>query len=197
MKIAVFSSVSKDVSQGIHALIDKYALHSPEVHFPISVGNETFVMSIINTCKERKVKTVAYFPNAVGLDHMLKEADDLVIVDIPSKEIIRQLNTDDAVGIYWTDSIEDHIITHSLEDLAIEIFDITDGLDPIELDVNPLEDMDEEDLHDAMHMHLGAFVDLLAAFVASTVMNSLSEAVAQQLADELGKKDFNPFKDDE
>jgi hypothetical protein len=197
MKIAVFSSINVDVSDGINALIDKYALHSPEVHFPVSALEEKFVMSILRVCKERKVKTVAYFPNAMGLDHMLKEADDLIIVDIPVKEIIRQLSTDDAVGILWTDSVEDHIITHSLEDLAPDIWDITDGLDPIELDADDFGDMDEDALHEAMHHHLGAFVDLLAAFVASTVMNSLSEAVAQQLADELGKKDINPFKDEQ
>lgn len=197
MKIAVFSSVNADVSDGINALIDKYALHSPEVHFPVSINDDEFVQSILDVCIERKIKTVAYFPNATGLDHLLKQADDLVVVDIPVKEIIRQIKTDDAVGILWTDSPQDHIVLHALEDIAPDIWDITDGLDPIELEDDLYEDLSEKELHDAMHKHLGAFVDLLASFVASTVMASLTEAVIEQLADELGKKDFNPFQDEQ
>jgi hypothetical protein len=197
MKIAVFSSVNENVSDGINALLDKYALQSPEVHFPVSIKDDEFVQSILDVCIDRKVKTVAYFPNATGLDYLLKQADDLVIVDIPTKELIRQLRTEDAVGIFWTDSPHDHIVLHALEDIAPDIWDITDGLDPIELDDDPFDDMSEKELHDAMHMHLGAFVDLLASFVASTVVASLTEAVIEQISDELGKKDFNPFNDEQ
>ena len=197
MKIAIFSSINADVSEGLDALLDKYALHSPEIHFPVSVKDDMFVQSILDVCKERKIKTVAYFPNATGLDEFLKQADDLVIVDIPTKEIIRQIKTEDAVGILWTDSPHDHIVLHALEDIAPDVWDITDGLDPIELDDDIFDDMSEQELHEAMHKHLGAFVDLLASFVASTVMASLTDAVIEQLADELGKKDFNPFKDEQ
>jgi hypothetical protein len=38
---------------------------------------------------------------------------------------------------------------------------------------------------------------LLAAFVAETVMDSLSEAVAQHMMDAENKKDISPFKDEE
>jgi hypothetical protein len=41
------------------------------------------------------------------------------------------------------------------------------------------------------------FVDLLAAFVAETVMESLSEAVAEHMLDAETKKDISPFKDEE
>ena len=45
---------------------------------------------------------------------------------------------------------------------------------------------------------MGKFVDLLAAFVANTVMESLGQAVAQHLMEseeDMDKRDFNPFDD--
>jgi hypothetical protein len=86
---------------------------------------------------------------------------------------------------------------HSVEDLAIDVWDITEGLDPIELEPDEYDGMDSHGLHDAMHKHLGMFVDLLAAFVAETVMDSLSEAVAQHIIEAETKRDVSPFKDED
>jgi hypothetical protein len=58
--------------------------------------------------------------------------------------------------------------------------------------------MDSDEIHDELISTMGKFVDLLAAFVANTVMESLGQAVAEHLLmseEDFGKKDFNPFDD--
>jgi len=196
MKIALFSDENLDVSKALDQLITKYSEQSPEVIFPVKKNYDEFSQSIIRKCLENRVKVTAYFKDATGLEHILKQADDISITDEPIQEVLRQLESKDAVGIVWTDSLNDHLILHTVEDLALDVWDITDGIDPIEID-DPFTDMDTEQLHDAMHKHLGLFVDMMAAFVASTVMNSLSEAVAEHIRDSETKKDISPFRDED
>ena len=192
MKIAVFSTENLDVSKAIDDLITKYSEQSPEVHFPVKAGQDDFYQSVIRKCLENRVKITAYFKNADGLDHLLKQADDIVICDDPIQEVLQQLTTKDTVGIVWSDSMEDHMVLHTIEDLAIDAWDITDGIDPIEMD-DPLFGLDTNDLHNAMHKAMEAFAEVMAAYIASTVMESLSQAVMEHLVQELNKKNIFPF----
>ena len=43
---------------------------------------------------------------------------------------------------------------------------------------------------------MGYFIDLMCAFVASTVMDSLGQAIAEHLIENEGKKDINPFEEE-
>jgi hypothetical protein len=195
MKIAIFSSENFEITDGIDQILTKYSEQSPEVLFPVKAGQDNFSQSIIRKCLENRVKVTIYFQNADGVDHLLKQADDFVVCDDPVQEVLRQLSVRDAVGIVWSDSLADHLILHSVEDLALDVWDVTDGLDPIELDDDPFLDMDPDDLHTAMHKAIRVFADMMAAYVANTVMESLGHAIAEHLGDEDGKKDISPFDD--
>jgi hypothetical protein len=196
MKLAIISFEDVDVTRGLNAILDHYADKSPEVFFPVSPDEEDFSQSVLRVCIDRNVKVTAFFDNVFGVDHILNQASDTVITDDPVGELLRQLNTGDAIGIVWNDEIEEHHVVHSVEDLALDTWDITEGLDKIQID-DDFNDLGSDELHDALMKHLGMFVDLLAAFVASTVMESLSQAVAEHLANEIGKKDIFPKRDDE
>lgn len=195
MKIAIFSEENFEITDGIDQIITKYAEQSPEVIFPVKPGQDDFSQSVIRKCLENRVKATVYFRNAFGLDHLLKQADDFVVCDDPVQEVLRQLTLGDAVGIVWSDSVTDHVILHMVEDLALDVWDVTDGLDPIELDEDPFISMDADELHEGMHKAIRVFADMMAAYIANTVMESLGQAVAQHLDEQDNKKDISPFDD--
>ena len=195
MKIAIFSDENFEITDGIDQIITKYSEQSPEVIFPVKAGQDEFSQSIIRKCLENRIKVTVYFRNAFGLDHLLKQADDFVVCDDPIQEVLRQLTMRDAVGIVWSDSINDHLILHKVEDLALDVWDVTDGLDPIELDEDQFLNMDADELHDAMHKAIRVFADMMAAYIANTVMESLGQAVEQHLNEQENKKDISPFDD--
>jgi len=197
MKIAVFSEDDLDVSLGIDQLLTKYSEQSPEVLFPVKTNYEYFSQSIIRKCLENQVKVTAFLSDATDVGHIIKQVDSFVVCEDPVNDLLRQLSTGDAVGIVWTDSLTDHLIIHTVEDLALDTWDITDGMDPIEMDENSFLGMDPDDLHDGMHKALGVFVDMMSAFIASTVMESLGQAVVQHLNEQVDKKDISPFDDEE
>jgi len=194
MKIAIFSDENLDVSKAIDELITKYSEQSPEVIFPVKVNNDEFSQSVIRKCLENRVKVTAFFKDATDLEHILKQVDNIYVTDQPLEEVLRQLGPKDAIGIVWTDSLNDHLVLHTTEDLALDTWDITDGLDLIEIE-DPFMDMDSDQLHDAMHKTIGVAVDMMAAYIASTVMDSLSQAVMEHILDRFDKKDISPFDD--
>lgn len=202
MNIAVFSFKNNDYSENIVDLFDQYGDENLTVLVPIITPLPKFLEGIVKAVTERKKtfpETVLkfFFTSAEGYDSYLKYADDLIVTDGPMKEILRHLTTEDMVGIAWTDTAPCHYILHSIEDLGIEALDISNDLMPIETDDFDFE-LDGEELHDRLLDTMGEFVDLLAAFVANTVMESLGQAVAEHLLNaehESDKKDFNPFKD--
>jgi hypothetical protein len=197
MKIALFSDDDLDVSVGLDLLITKYAEQSPEVIFPAKVNQDDYTQSIIRKCLENSVKVTMYFKNAEGLDHLLKQTDDFILCEDPVQEVLRQLTLGDAVGIVWTDSLTDHLVVHNVEDLALDIWDITDGIDSIEMDDDPFIGMNPDDLHAGMHKAMDVFIDMMAAYIASTVMDSLGQAVMEHLLDQEDKKDISPFDEQE
>jgi hypothetical protein len=197
MNIAVISFEDVDVTLGVQELIETYREESPIFFLPLSKEYKLFTQSVIDTCKANGIEVHCFFPNANGFEGLLNQADDIILTDNPIKEVLRQLTSKDSLGIVWDDSPQAHFALHSVEDLAIDVWDITDGIDPIELESEDYGDMDATELHASMHKHLGMFVDLLAAFVAETVMDSLSEAVAEHMMDAESKKDISPFKDEE
>lgn len=197
--IAVFSFKDNDSYEALTDLVDSYEGESISFLMPIIKPLPKFFESVIKVSKEKAVPLKCYFNNVEGYDQYLKYAEDLILTDNPTKEAIRQLTPDDAVAIVWDDSTQAHFVMHSVEDLALEMWDITDDLAPLDNESFDYE-LDNDKLHDELIGTMGKFVDLLAAFVANVVMESLGEAVAQHLMmseDETDKKDFNPFDDKE
>lgn len=197
--IAVFSFKDNNSYDALSDLVESFEEEPITFLMPIIKPLPKFFESVIKVSKEKKISLKCYFNNVEGYDQYLKYAEDLILTDDPTKEVLRQLSADDAVAIVWDDSPQAHFITHSVEDLAIETWDITDDLTPLDEEDYGFE-MDSDKLHDELIGTMGKFVDLMCAFVANTVMDSLSEAVAQHIMmseDETDKKDFNPFDDKE
>lgn len=196
MNIAVISFQDIEVTEGIEDLLEQYSdVEELKVLLPVLRKDKEFTKCIMDMCKEKGAKVTLFFASADGLDEFIKEADDITVTENPVKEVLRQLTVEDALGIVWDDSPQAHFALHSVEDLAIETWDITEGLDVLEVDPDDFEDMTANELHKAMHKSLGTFIDLMAAFVASTVMESLSEAVAEHLMESENKRDIRPFDD--
>ncbi|CAB4166939.1 hypothetical protein UFOVP964_38 [uncultured Caudovirales phage] len=195
MKIAIFSEDDLDVSRGLDMLITKYSEYSPEVIFPVKANQDRFTQSVIRKCLENSVKVSLYFSNAEGLEHLLKQTDEFMVCDDPVEEVLRQLSMNDAVGIAWVGSAEDHLILHTVEDLALDVWDISNGIEPIELDDDPFMGMGSDDLHDGLHKAVEVVVNLMAAYIASTVMESLGHAIAEHLDEQMDNRDISPFDD--
>lgn len=194
MKIGIFSELNEDVYAGVLELLKKHIDKSPEVIFPVTIETRKFANSVIRACLEMKATMTAHFESAVGLDPLIVQVDDVCVSDDPTISAIHQLGQDDVVGIVWNDSEEDHLVLHAVEDLAIEVWDISSGLTPIEIDpsFNP---MDPEVLRNAMLDSFEKFVDILAAYIGTTVMESLGQAVSEHLVDQVFNKDITPFDD--
>lgn len=189
MKIAIFSEKDTDARDGALQLLTKYANKSPEVIFPVSANNQKFATSLVHLCKHLGIPTTAYSSHEFTLADETKYADDEVVA------VVHHLEKGDAVGIMWTDSEHDHFILHSVEDLALDVWDITEGLASIDsYQIGPL---DPESLRDEMLSVFEEFVDIMAAYIAANVMNSIGQAMGEQLIDLLDKKDISPFTDDE
>ena len=198
MQIALFSFKDKDVSKGLKELIDSYLGDELTLLMPLIKPIPKFFESVIKLAKETPNVTLkCFFVSAEGYDQYLKYAEDLVVCENPVKEILRALTPDDELAMVWDDTPQSHFIIHAVEDLAIDMWDISDELTTLDEEDFGFE-MDEEELHDEMISTMGKFVDLLAAFVANTVMESLGQAVAQHLMEseeDMDKRDFNPFDD--
>ena len=194
MNIGVVSFQNKDVTKAINELADRYKTESPRVLIPVTTEDQEFIQSVLRACIENKIPVVCFISHAAGLDHLLKQADDIVVSDNPVKEVMHQLTIGDSFCIAWDDSIPAHHLLHAVEDLALDVWDITDGLDPIEIDDE--REYESDDLYDLMHESLGTFIDALAAFVGSVVMESLTQAVAERLREtDEGNRDISPFDD--
>lgn len=191
MNIAVITFEDVCVDEGIAALLEKYGKDQElRIFIPVTGNENHFAESVMDLCKEHNVKVTCFIINAVDIDHILIEADDIVITDNPVKEIIRQITPDDVLGIVWDNSPQAHIVLASVEDFGIEVWDITNGLDKIEVDYSE-ESSDE--LYTAMMDSMAVFVEHMADYIMTTVLDVLAIEVAKHI--EENAKDIDPFKD--
>lgn len=197
MKIAVFSFKDQDVSSSLTDLVMKYKDKNPTLLLPIIKKNEKFTKSVLDVALATDVKVTCFFDSAVGLDQVLKQADDINLTENPVKEVIRHLSPGDTMGIVWDDTPNAHVVLHTVEDLALDTWDLSGELEELEAEEFSFS-LSEDDIHDEMMATMGKFVDLMCAFVANLVMNSLSEAVAEHIMlseEDKDKKDIDPFED--
>ena len=192
MNIAVISFQDVCVDEGILQLINKYGKDKElKVLLPVTGSENHFAESIMDVCKEHSIKVTCFIVNAMDIDHILLNADDIVITDNPVKEIVRQITTEDALGIVWDDSPQSHFILHAIEDFGIEVWDITDGLDQIEVEFTE----SQEDTYKAMMDSMAVFVEHMADYIMTSVLDVLAETVAKRIQED--EKDIMPFKDDD
>jgi hypothetical protein len=192
MNVAVVSFEDTCVDEGVEKLIEKYG-KDINVFLPVTGKENHFAESVIDICKAYDVKVTCFITNAMGIDHLLLDSDDIVITDNPVREIIRQMTVNDAIGVVWDDSPQAHYILAAVEDFGVDVWDITEGLDPIEIDY---DESTSDDLYEIMATSMLTFVHAMAEFVTSSVLDALSESIAERLQ-EADSRDISPFGDDE
>jgi len=135
-----------------------------------------------------------FFSETAGIDDYAISNDDITFCSNPIKEILKQVNVGDVLGIVWDDSDEVHAVLHSLEDYGLDTWDITDGLDLIEIDYED-DDFRTEDLHVVMVNSLALFAESLTAYVTSCVMDVLTDTIRERLEEDRDLRDISPFDD--
>lgn len=192
MNIAVISFQDVCVDEGILKLINKYGKDKElRVLLPVTGSENHFAESVMDVCRDHSIKVTCFIVNAMDIDHILLNADDIVITDNPVKEIVRQITVEDALGIVWDDSPQAHFILHAIEDFGIEVWDITEGLDQIEVEFTE----SQEDVYKAMMDSMAIFVEHMADYIMTSVLDVLAETVAKRIEED--GKDILPFKDDD
>jgi len=194
MNIGVISFEDVCVDEGMEALINKYgATNELKVFIPVTGNENHFAESVIEVCKKYSIKITCFIVNAFEIDHLLIAADDIVVTDNPVKEIIRQITPNDVIGIAWDNSTQAHLILGAVEDFGIEVWDISEGLDKIEVDYS---EVGTDELYTAMMDSMGVFVEHMADYIMTTVLDVLAIEVAKRIEEGDGGKDVSPFKDD-
>jgi hypothetical protein len=189
-RIAVISfDESADVTEGLELLFEKY----DEPHVMLSVSsNNNFVRTALKAMLSYDVSFTLYVSETEGIEHIPHE--NITICSNPIKEVIRQVQPHDILAMVWDDSLESHAVLHSLEDYGLEMWDITEGLDVIEIDYD--SDSNTDELYDIMTTTLDLFAESLAAYVTSAVLDVLTDTIRERLAEEGDMKDISPFDDD-
>lgn len=189
-RVAVISfDESADVTEGLELLFDKY----DEVHVMLAVSsNNNFVRTALKAILSYDASFTLYVSETEGIEHIPHE--NIIICSNPVKEVMRQIQSNDVLAMVWDDSLESHAVLHSLEDYGLEMWDITDGLDIIEIDYDDEDNTD--DLYDIMTTTLNLFAESLAAYVTSAVLDVLTDTIRERLAEEGDMKDISPFDDD-
>ena len=192
MNVAVISFQDVCADEGMLELINKYGKDKElRVLLPVTGSENHFAESVMDVCRDHSVKVTCFIVNAMDIDHILLNADDIVITDNPVKEIVRQITTEDTLGIVWDDSPQAHFILHAIEDFGIEVWDITEGLDQIEVEFTE----SQEDVYKAMMDSMAIFVEHMADYIMTSVLDVLAETVAKRIEED--GKDILPFKDDD
>lgn len=189
-RIAVISfDESADVTDGLELLFEKY--DEPHVMLAVS-SNNNFVRTALKAMLSYDVSFTLYVSETEGIEHIPHE--NITICSNPVKEVIRQVQPHDVLAMVWDDSLESHAVLHSVEDYGLEMWDITDGLDAIEVDYD--DDSNTDELYDIMTTTLNLFAESLAAYVTSAVLDVLTDTIRERLAEEDDMKDISPFDDD-
>lgn len=188
-RIIVMPFKDGDVNEGMRRLIqlNKDAI----VVFPV-MELPQFRTSITKVLEETGVKYHLFFTDGSdGIDNLVLKAHDITMCLNPLKELTREITADDVLAMVWEDSIEAHLVLHAVEDLAIETWNVDDGLEPVEVD---FDDDDESDmLYEEMQEAMSNFIEAFATYITNGILNTLSKAVEERLREDMGKKDINPF----
>jgi hypothetical protein len=177
-KIAVISfDPDIDVTTGMQALGVKY----PEAKFLIAIDEYgDYAKSAVKSAMEFGDFHL-YFSEEASIEEPVHK-DQITFSSDPVKDITRELSSNDVLAVVWDESLDIHEVVHSLEDFAIDMWDISDGLDQIELDYE--SDDETEELYDVMTTSMAIFAESLAAYVTSAVLDVLTETIRERMAED-------------
>jgi hypothetical protein len=189
-QIAVLSFTDNaDVYDGLSELIDKHP--SAEVLLPVT-SNNRFVKSALKAILEKDSSFQLFFSEDGAIEEVVKAEDITFCVD-PNKEIMRHIAPNDVLALVWDESTEAHVALHALEDFGLETWNIADGLDVIEVEYSGDT---TDDIREEMFDHMHAFVESLANYITSQVLDVLTEEIAERIREDETIKDIRPFEDD-
>lgn len=190
-RIITLSFKDGDVYEGLRRLI---ALN-PEATVVLPMTNlPMFSKTAMKAITEAKAKYHLFFTDGTeNIDKLVLKAEDITVCTNPIREVLREVTSEDILAMVWDDSVEAHMALHSVEDFAIETWNIEDGLDVIEVDY---DDENESDLlYQDMQEKLSEFIEAFSEYIMNGVLEVLTKAVQERLQEEEGKREIRPFDD--
>jgi hypothetical protein len=190
-RIIVLSFKDGDVYDGLRRLI---ALNEDALVILPVMGLPVFTETAMKAIQETNAKYHLFFTdNTEDIDKLILGAHDMTICSNPIREILREVTSEDILGMVWDDSIEAHMALHAVEDYAIETWSIEDGLDFIEIEE---DEVDSDFLYETMQEKLSEFIESFSEYIMTGVLEALTNAVQERIDEQEGKKDINPFEED-
>lgn len=186
--------ISFDTDADVYDGLSKLLIRHPDVTvlLPI-IEYGVFAKSAVKAAFGSGNKIHFFLSETASVEEVPVVAEDITICLDPNREIIRHIKTEDVLGVVWDESMEVHTALHALEDYGLETWNIVDGLDVIEIDYS--EDS-QEDTRDAMMDGLRIFVENMVEYVTTSVLEVLTDTIAERLKEDENNKDVSPFEDD-
>lgn len=189
-RIIVLPFKDADVTDGLRRLIQLNP--GTTVVLPVAPPLTEFTSSSMQVLTEAKCKYHLFFTDGdEGIDSLILNAEDITMCGNPLKEILREITPDDVLAMVWDESIEAHLALHAVEDLAVETWNIEDGLEVIEVDFDDEDDTDV--LYEEMQEALSTFIEAFATYLTAGVLDVLSKTIEAKIKEDEGKKGISPF----
>jgi len=188
-RIIILPFKDADVRDGLRRILQLHP--GVTVVLPVAPALPLFMESFYSVMGESNSKYHLFFTDGDDeIDTLILNAEDVTMCSNPLKEIIREITSEDVLAMVWEESIEAHLALHAVEDLAIETWNIEDGLEPIEVD---FEDEDTDVLYEEMQESLSQFIESFATYITAGVLDVLTKTIEAKIKEDEGKKDINPF----
>ncbi len=189
-RIIVLPFKDANVEEGLRRLVQLNP--GATVVLPVAPALPEFTASSMQVLTEAKAKYHLFFTDGdEGIDSLILNAEDITMCSNPLKEITREITADDVLAMVWDESIEAHLTLHAVEDLAVETWNIEDGLEVIEVDFDDEDDTDV--LYEEMQEALSTFIESFATYLTAGVLDVLSKTIEAKIKEDEGKKGISPF----
>ena len=184
--IIIIGFKDEDVSKGVSSLLDTYP--EGDVVVPLH-GADLPLESIVEVCLKKKRPIHFYLPE-VGEDYSGLEENKVTHTSNPLKEVLRNVTPEDVLAIAWDDSIEAHMVLHSVEDYGLDVWNIRNGLEPIEIDHS-----DSDDLYAEMQDALSKFIEVFSLYLTESIMDTMGKTIESLMVDPNIHGDIDPFEE--
>jgi hypothetical protein len=186
MQIIIIGFKDEDVSKGVSLLLDKYPVG--DVVVPLH-GADLPLESIVEACLKHKRPIHFYLPD-VGEDYSGLDGNEVTHASNPLKEVLRSVNPDDVLAIAWDDSIEAHMVLHSVEDYGLDVWNVRNGLEPIQIDHS-----DTDDLYAEMQDALSNFIEIFSLYLTESIMENMNKTIDSLMMEHDSHPDIDPFEE--
>ncbi len=189
-RIIVLPFKDADVTDGLRRLLQLNS--NVTVVLPVVPSFSKFTETSHQVLTDSKAKYHLFFTDGdEGIDNLILNANDITMCSNPTKEILREVTSEDVLAMVWDECIEAHLTLHAVEDLAVETWNIEDGLDVIEVDFDDEDDTDI--LYEEMQEALSNFIESFATYITAGVLDVITKTIEAKIKEDEGKKDINPF----